>query len=65
MTHLEERDMTGGVHGFNFLSNIYGYFVSMCSEQTIPNMQGELCGHYPMKLLLLEYEREAPSDDEE
>ena len=32
--------------------------------QTVPNMQGELCGHYPMKLIILEYEREAPADDE-
>ncbi|GFN88842.1 myotubularin-related protein 14 [Plakobranchus ocellatus] len=31
----------------------------------IPNMQGELCGHYPMKLVLMEYEREAPAEDEE
>ncbi|KAK3800768.1 hypothetical protein RRG08_003172 [Elysia crispata] len=31
---------------------------------TVPNMQGELCGHYPMKLIILEYEREAPADDE-
>ncbi|RUS82095.1 hypothetical protein EGW08_010140 [Elysia chlorotica] len=31
---------------------------------TVPNMQGELCGHYPMKLIILEYERQGPADDE-
>ncbi|GFS06040.1 myotubularin-related protein 14 [Elysia marginata] len=32
---------------------------------TVPNMQGELCSHYPMKLVVLEYEREEPADDKE
>lgn len=32
---------------------------------SVPNLDGELCSHYPMKLLVLEYERENPVDDKE